>query len=106
MSIETRVAPCSRSFRTLIKTRTDLAKPIKDLKDLRVLRVCACYRHSGPKGPEENKKRFFSSADDGEGQALALRWKKETLIYRSAGACPPRSLDGANAGEGQALALR
>ena len=28
------------------------------------------------------------------------------LIYRSAGACPPRTLDYANDGEGQALALR
>ena len=50
-----------------------MAKPIKDLKDLKVLRRRAGYRHSGPKGPEENKKRFFRSTDDGEGQALALR---------------------------------
>ena len=27
----------------------------------------------GPLGPEENKRRFFRSASDGEGQALALR---------------------------------
>ena len=50
-----------------------MEKPIKDLKDLRALRVSASYRHSGPKGPEENKIRFFRSANDGEGQALALR---------------------------------
>ena len=48
MSIDTRVVLFSRSFRTLIKTRADLAKPIKDLKDLSILSVCACYRHSGP----------------------------------------------------------
>ena len=73
MSIEKRVVPFSRSFRSLIKTRAALAKSIKDLKDLSVLRGCAGYRHSGPKGPEENKRRFLRSADDGEGQALALR---------------------------------
>ena len=27
----------------------------------------------GPLGPEENKRRFFHSGNDGEGQALALR---------------------------------
>ncbi len=48
-----------------------MAKHIKDLKDLRVLRWCACYRHSGPKGPEENKRRFFRSGNDGEGNPLA-----------------------------------
>ena len=36
MSIEKRAAPFSRSFRSFIKTRADLAKHIKDLKDLRV----------------------------------------------------------------------
>ena len=45
MSIEKRASPFSRAFRTLIKTRADLAKSIKDLKDLRVLRRRACYRH-------------------------------------------------------------
>ena len=48
MSIAARVVPFSRSFRTLITKRAALAKTIKDLKDLSVLRVCACYRHSGP----------------------------------------------------------
>ena len=48
MSIEKRVVPFSRSFRSLIRKHAALAKPIKDLKDLRVLRVWACYRHSGP----------------------------------------------------------
>ena len=27
----------------------------------------------GPLGPEENKRHFFRSVNDGEGQALALR---------------------------------
>ena len=45
MSIATRVAPFSRSFRTLIKIRADLAKSIKDLKALSVLRRRAGYRH-------------------------------------------------------------
>ena len=83
MSIAARVVPFSRSFRSLIKnTRT--WQNIKDLKDLRALRVCACYRHSGPKGPEENKRRFFRSASDGEGQALALR-EGAAFFHRSAG---------------------
>ena len=73
MSIEIRVVPFSRSIRTLIKKHAALAKSIKDLKDLSVLHVCAGYRHSGPKGPEENKRRFFRGANAGEGQALALR---------------------------------
>ena len=73
MSIEKRASLFSRPFRTFIKTRAALAKTIKDLKDLSVLGVRAGYRHSGPKGPEENQRRFFCSANDGEGQALAPR---------------------------------
>ena len=41
-----------------MKTRS-AAKSIKDLKDLRVLRGLACYRHAGPKGPEEKGETFF-----------------------------------------------
>ena len=67
-----------------------MSKPIKDLKDLSILRDRACYRHSGPKGPEEHKRRFFHSASDGEGQALALR-EREPFFHRSAGACPPQA---------------
>ena len=48
MSIEKRVSPFSRAFRSLIKTTRRMPKPIKDLKALRLLRVRACYRHSGP----------------------------------------------------------
>ena len=48
MSIDTRVVTFSRSFRSLIKTRADMAKTIKDLKALSVFRGRACYRHSGP----------------------------------------------------------
>ena len=73
MSIEKRAGPMSRSFRTLIGKPRGAVKHIKDLKDLKALRVVECYRHSGPKGPEENKKRFFCGARHGEGQALALR---------------------------------
>ena len=122
----------------------------------------------GPLGPEENKRRFFHSADAGEGQALALRcrtpfffvsrgpvprdrwiarmlardrpspygaarrffsyrgglspaivglrgcWRgtgprptvSRAVFFRSAGACPPRSLDCActHDGEGNPLA--
>ena len=77
MSIEKRVDSFSRSFRTLIKNTRNLLKHIKDLKDLGILLVCAGYRHSGPKGPEENKRRFSASRtmardrpphyDEGEG---------------------------------------
>ena len=42
-----------------MKTRS-AAKSIKDLKDLRVLRGRACYRHAGPKGPEEKRETFFT----------------------------------------------
>ena len=86
MSIAARVVPFSRSFRSLIKTRADMAKPIKDLKDLSVLRGCACYRHSGP---TDLKRRFFLSANDGEGQALALR-EGTAFFHRIAVACLPR----------------
>ena len=49
------------------------------------------YRSAGACPP-----RSLECADDGEGQALALRWKKETLTYRSAGAlgCHTRSREG------------
>ena len=33
----------------------------------------------------------FCESDVGEGQALALRYRREMLRPRSAGACPPRS---------------
>ena len=89
MSIEKRAGPFSRSFRSLIKTRADMAKTIKDLKDLRILRGRACYRHSGP---TDLRDVFFRRAG-----ALGCH----TRIRG-----PPRSLDCADAGEGQALALR
>ena len=59
MSIAARVVPLSRSFRSLIKTRVALAKPIKDLKDLRVLRRRAGYRHSGPTDLKRTRDVFF-----------------------------------------------
>ena len=45
MSIEKRAGPMSRSFRSLIKKHADMVKTIKDLKDLRILRGRAGYRH-------------------------------------------------------------
>ena len=59
MSIAPRVVPFSRSFRTLIKKRAALAKPIKDLKDLSVLSERACYRHSGPTDLKRTRDVFF-----------------------------------------------
>ena len=53
MSIEIRVVPFSRSVRTLISIAAR-EETIKDLKDLRALHSRNCYRHAGPKGPEEN----------------------------------------------------
>ena len=44
-----------------MKTRS-AAKSIKDLKDLEALRGRACYRHAGPKGPEEKRETFFTVA--------------------------------------------
>ena len=64
-------------------TRT--LKSIKDLKDLRALRVSAAIDIQDLKDLKKNENRYF---------------------YRSAGACPPRSLAYPNDGEGQALALR
>ena len=59
MSIEEkRVVPFSRSFRSLIKKRVALAKPIKDLKALSVLHRRAGYRHSGPKDLKRTRDGF------------------------------------------------
>ena len=73
MSIATRVVPFSRSFRSLIKNTRGLSKSIKDLKDLRVLRVRACYRHSGLPDLKRTRDVFSVVPNAGEGQALALR---------------------------------
>ena len=99
MSIETRVGPYSRSVRTLIKTRADLATSIKDLKDLRVLRRRAGYRHSGPTDLRDVFSLARAMARDrpspyGEGVAF---------FYRSAGACPPRLSGRPQPGEGNPL---
>ena len=58
MSIEKRVVPFSRSFRSLIKT-TRPWQNIKDLKNLRALRVCAGYSHSGPTDLKRTRDVFF-----------------------------------------------
>ena len=59
-------------------------------------------QHLGP----TNLKERFVGPQHGEGQALALREGEAFFSHRSAGACPPRTLDCADDGEGQALALR
>ena len=121
MSIAVRVVPFSRSVRTLIKIRADMAKHIKDLKDLKSLRVAACYRHSGPTDLKRTRNVFSV------GRAMARDRpspyaERGLFSARSAGACPPRSLDRCGKrphprdygcllcspghGEGQALALR
>ena len=88
---------------------------IKDLKDLSIFHVQRCYRHAGPKGPEE----MFSYANDREGQAPALRARKafSSPCIRSGSGAPELQSYLANLGnlanpapawhgEGQALALR
>ena len=89
MSIEKRVVTLSRSFRTLIN-HAALAKSIKDLKDLRILRGCACYRHSGP---TDLRDVFYRSVGP-------------RMPHAHPSGFPPRALDCADDGEGQALALR
>ena len=75
----------SRSFRTLIKKRAALAKTIKDLKDLRALRVAECYRHSGLTDLKRKEIRFFRSASDGEGQVFPPPYVKgRRFFHRSA----------------------
>ena len=59
MSIEKRASPTARSFRSLIKNTRCASKPIKDLKDLSVLRGHACYRHSGPTDLKRTRDVFF-----------------------------------------------
>ena len=73
MSIAARVVPFSRSFRSLIKTCAALAKPIKDLKVLRVLRDRACYRHSGPTDLKRTSDVFSVAGTLVRARALALR---------------------------------
>ena len=90
MSIEKRAVTFSRSFRSLIKTRADLAKPIKDLKDLRVLRNLTCYRHSGPTDLKRTRD-VFSLARTMARDRPSPYGKSDRSGYRSAGACPPRS---------------
>ena len=105
MSIEKRAGPLSRSFRSLIKTRAALTKTIKDLKDLRALHVCACYRHSGPTDLKRIR-AVFSGARAMARDRPSPYGERELFSARSAGACPPRALGCARHGEAQALALR
>ena len=115
MSIETRVVLFSRSFRSLIKKHADLAKTIKDLKDFRALRVAACYRHSGPTDLKRTRDVFSTARAMERGTRSHARVASEGpsptvrgggLDNRSAGACPPRSLECADASDGKGQAPR
>ena len=86
MSIEKHVVLFSRAFRSLIKKTRRLAKPIKDLKDLRALRGHACYRHVGP----TDLKDVFSVART-MARDRPSPYGDVPFFPRSAGACPPRS---------------
>ncbi len=66
--------------RTLMSSAALRVPLIKDLKDLRILRGRANYRHAGPKGPEE----VFHVNDRG-GQAPALRARKGVRLAISLG---------------------
>ena len=87
-----------------------MAKPIKDLKDLRVLRRRACYRHSGPTDLKRTRDGFSGARTMARETRSDARVASEgpsptgthAVFSRSAGDRPPRSLHG----EGQALALR
>ena len=71
---------------------------IKDLKDLSVLLVRRCYRHAGPKGPEE---MFLTGVLAGEtrsparvaGEGPRATVVKAASIHRRARACPSPCLD-------------
>ena len=104
MSIEKRVVPFSRAFRSLIRKHAALAKTIKDLKDLRALRVCACYRHSGP--TDLKRRRDVFSVARAMARDRPSPYGEVPFFSRSAVAFPPPSLGCARHGEGQALALR
>ena len=91
MSIEKRAVPMSRSFRSLIKTRAPLAKPIKDLKDLSVLHNLTCYRHSGPTNLKRTRD-VFSVARAMARDRQPHYGKSGRSGYHSAGACPRRAL--------------
>ena len=98
MSIETRDGPMSRAFRTFIKKRADMAKHIKDLKDLRLLRGRAGYRHSGPTDLKRTRDGFFRSPLSVVcARLITNRSDQASLTYRAWRA---------NDSEGQALALR
>ena len=54
MSIEKRAGSLSRSFRTLIISGAPEAeKRLRSLRTLGIFISIRCYRHAGPKGPEE-----------------------------------------------------
>ena len=102
MSIAARVVPSSRSFRSLIKKHEALAKSIKDLKALSVLRVCACYKHSGL--TDLKRTRAVFSVARAMARDRPSPYGEVPFFFRSAGACPPRSWDCADAGKANPLA--
>ena len=104
MSIEKRAGTFSRAFRTLIGKHASLANPIKDLKDLSVLRVTSSIdikvlrtlAHFRPMRTidikvlrtEETAPFFTIMRKDGEGQALALRKQEPFLLSVARGPVP------------------
>ena len=106
MSIETRVLPSSRSVRTLIKSQRT-TKSIKDLKDLRALCVAAAIDMQVLTDLKRKERRYFHRrANDGGGQAPALRWGWRFSRPVARGPVPRECWGARNDGEGQALALR
>ena len=66
-----------------------MSKTIKDLKDLSVVRGCACYRHSGLTDLKRTRD-VFSVARTMARDRPSL-YGEVPFFFRSAGACPPRS---------------
>ena len=83
MSIEKRVGPFSRAFRSLIRKHADRAKSIKDLKVLRILRVCACYRHSGLTDLQRRRDVFLFPLSVVRDRLIPNGQDQAILTYRS-----------------------
>ena len=121
MSIAARVVPFSRSFRSLIKWQRGEPLHIKVLQtlgcsvvqaaiDIKVLQTLGMAREtrSPARMASEGPKRF-SCHDSTMASVIPARMASEgprptmkgrRYFYRSAGACPPRSLDHADDSEG------
>ena len=68
-----------------------MAKTIKALKDLRVLRGRAGYRHSGPTDLKRTKDVFSGARAMARDRPSPYGEGGGIFSARSAGACPPRS---------------